>query len=167
MVYNYAYVTEAILCLLTASFCHVYIYCHIPGVEEGCSQWYYYHVVRIISLWCIISPPPSSAQSSYDDGNSYISSVRIISPPVQSWCKEDRPWAYNTYYTVDPYYSSYPTVCMVLQHTQRNLYRNTNASMMRRAFAHSLGWQAAASAQPWIIHYCSKTATRYAGVKLW
>ncbi len=27
--------------------------------------------------------------------------VCIISPPpVQSWCKEDRTWAYNTYYTV-------------------------------------------------------------------
>ncbi len=33
--------------------------------------------------------------------HSYISSVRIISPPpVQSRCRDDRPWAYNTYYTV-------------------------------------------------------------------
>ncbi len=31
-------------------------------------------------------------------GNSYINSVRIISPPpVQSYCKGDHPWAYNTY----------------------------------------------------------------------
>ncbi len=36
-----------------------------------------YMVICIISPWCIISPRR---------------------PPVQSWCKEDHPWAYNTYY---------------------------------------------------------------------
>ncbi len=32
---------------------------------------------------------------------SYIGSVRIISTPFQSLCKEDRPWAYNTYYMIE------------------------------------------------------------------
>ncbi len=52
-----------------------------------------YRIVRIISPWCIISPPPSSAQSSCI-GRLYVV-IRIISPwciisppPVQSWCKK-------------------------------------------------------------------------------
>ncbi len=36
-------------------------------------------------------------------GNSHYKPMMYYkpTPPVQSWCKEDRPWAYNTYYTVD------------------------------------------------------------------
>ncbi len=62
---------------------------------------YLYRIVRITSPWCIISPPPSSAQSSFiGKARLYNMVICIISP----WCiistppvqREDRPWAYNT-----------------------------------------------------------------------
>ncbi len=46
--------------------------------------------------------------------NSYISSVHIISPPTQSWCMRDRPWAYITYYTVTVGISATPLPILML-----------------------------------------------------
>ncbi len=57
-----------------------------------------------INYPCLDAPSPLMRHPAYIYmyGILYISSVRIISPPlVQSWCEVDRhPWAYNTYYTV-------------------------------------------------------------------